>query len=101
MQGNDTILGGNDVLIGGKGNDRLIGGNGADVFNFAANQANGTDKIIGFQDGLDKIRMASSYDFDDLTLKAKNGGALIKWDLGSAFLDGVSKSDIAADDFLF
>ena len=102
-QGTDNLKGGNgnDVLTGGKGDDTLNGGTGADVFKFTGTGEHGADRIVGFQDGIDKIRLANSYDFDDLTLTTKNGGTLIEWDLGSVFLEGVAQANIAAVDFLF
>jgi Ca2+-binding RTX toxin-like protein len=60
--GDDTLDGGarNDVLIGGAGNDVLIGGADRDTFVFLApNQ--GTDRIMDFQAGLDKIELGAGF----------------------------------------
>ncbi len=50
-QGNDIIYGdaGNDIVIGGEGNDTLYGGAGADTFVF--NLGDGTDTVMGFENG--------------------------------------------------
>jgi len=61
--GNDSLSGdlGNDTLIGGAGNDTMTGGDGADVFRFATNDAHyagaGTDVVIDYADGTDKIAL--------------------------------------------
>jgi Ca2+-binding RTX toxin-like protein len=59
--GNDTIFGdgGNDRIDGGRGNDVLRGGANSDTFVFQ--WAGGSDTILDFQDGLDRI------DFSNLT----------------------------------
>jgi Ca2+-binding RTX toxin-like protein len=59
--GNDTIFGdgGNDRIDGGRGNDVLRGGANADTFVFQ--WTSGSDTILDFQDGLDRI------DFSNLT----------------------------------
>ncbi|MEW5963364.1 MAG: right-handed parallel beta-helix repeat-containing protein [Pseudomonadota bacterium] len=53
--GSDTIYGdgGNDRIDGGTGDDILRGGAGRDTFVFATGC--GSDRIIDFEDGLDKI----------------------------------------------
>ncbi|MDO9706769.1 calcium-binding protein [Paracraurococcus lichenis] len=62
--GNDTLLGGagNDTLFGSGGADILVGGGGADVFRlgYFAPTLPGTwmdksDRILDFQDGVDKL----------------------------------------------
>ncbi len=77
--GNDTINGGagrdflygddgQDVLQGGGGTDRLWGGAGADTFVFESGF--GTDRIFGFEDGIDALDMtliASLSSYADLS----------------------------------
>jgi Ca2+-binding RTX toxin-like protein len=74
--GNDTLIGGagsdeitgglgNDVIIGGLGNDDLVGGTGKDLFRFTSSvitgaSGQGTDEIIDFQKGIDKIQIQKS-----------------------------------------
>lgn len=49
---------GNDVLAGRGGSDTLIGGAGADSFVYRAAD-NGVDRIVDFQQGLDKIDVSA------------------------------------------
>lgn len=53
--GQDILSGdaGDDVIVGGGGQDRLIGGQGSDTFGILANS--GTDYIIDFTAGIDKV----------------------------------------------
>ena len=53
--GNDYLTGnsGNDVIIGGAGYDTLTGGGGSDTFVVGLNT--GYDRIVDFQEGIDKI----------------------------------------------
>ncbi len=59
-RGDDILRGGsgNDVLLGGTGNDTLKGNNGADFFDFRA--GHGTDTILDWTAGVDKIRVYGS-----------------------------------------
>lgn len=116
--GNDTLSGdaendwlnggaGNDTLIGGVGNDILIGGEGKDTFVFR--KGSGIDKILDFQAGsstsgdvlsLDKTVLSS---FNAVKAAATDiaDGVLIKFGTGSILLEGVEKSELHANDFLF
>lgn len=69
--GDDTLNGGagNDVLAGGTGNDRLTGGTGADRFVFGA--GTGDDRILGFEDQIDRI------DISAFGITADNFGAKV------------------------
>jgi Ca2+-binding RTX toxin-like protein len=55
--GFDALIGGtgNDTLEGGRGFDVLTGGEGADYFIF--NRGDGTDVVMDFQQGVDKISL--------------------------------------------
>jgi Ca2+-binding RTX toxin-like protein len=80
--GDDQLTGGlaNDFLVGGAGDDRLdgrqgddsfIGGAGADVFIFTGKP--GSDKIIDFASGMDKIDL-SAYDISWANVSAAPSG---------------------------
>ena len=55
--GDDVIKGGSgdDLIYGGAGNDILSGGAGTDTFAWLAEDLGGTDKILDFQWGTDKL----------------------------------------------
>jgi Ca2+-binding RTX toxin-like protein len=62
--GSDTLNGGagDDVLVGGLGRDFLTGGAGADLFrivSFHDSTGSGRDKILDFQQGVDKIDLSA------------------------------------------
>jgi Ca2+-binding RTX toxin-like protein len=64
LQGNDAANrlddgDGADTLVGGLGNDRLTGGLGADVLRFL-DPGEGTDRIIGFASGEDRIEISAA-----------------------------------------
>ncbi|MCI4661895.1 MAG: right-handed parallel beta-helix repeat-containing protein [Neomegalonema sp.] len=73
---NDLLNGGDgaDLLDGGLGSDRLVGGSGADLFQFS-DIGFGSDRIFGFEDGIDKISFAmdGAVSFDDLTITDRGG----------------------------
>ena len=67
--GNDRLVGfatddkidakeGNDTLVGGGGNDELLGGEGNDIYEFNANQNNGSD-VIQDDKGVNTIRITN------------------------------------------
>ena len=101
--GNDTLLGGagDDFLIGGAGDDALRGGTGRDTFLFAA--ASGSDRLVDFDPGQDKIVLTSAAslavprgDFDVTTFL--NGLAALNGNGQTARLADVdSNGDGAAD----
>jgi Ca2+-binding RTX toxin-like protein len=107
--GTDTIYGdgGNDVIGGGTGNDILRGGAGADTFVF--DWACGSDQILDFQNGLDKLdftslpHVASMADFTitatgatSVSLRHFNSSAQVDLALAST-----SAFELSAADFTF
>jgi ELWxxDGT repeat protein len=124
LAGNDTLLGGNgnDSLVGGVGNDRLVGGNGSDTLTggtgndtldggigfdiltgganndvFIVRKGNGSDSLVDFQRGSDKLGLAGDLEFDDLTFAGntiKSGNELL------ATLIGVNTSNLTEANFV-
>lgn len=104
--GNDKLFGGtgNDFLAGHAGNDSLFGGAGADVFTFKADS--GADRIIGWENGPDRILIQGEgvYDeFIDLTITSTRGGAhaVVKFGDCTITLVGVEAARLDASDFQF
>jgi Ca2+-binding RTX toxin-like protein len=93
--GNDSLAGGagSDTLTGGAGDDRLSGGRHGDVFVFAGHF--GHDRILGFEDGLDHIRLTG-------TRRVMDVGADTMIYVGdeSIRLVGIDRDQISAADFL-
>jgi serralysin len=75
---------GNDVLDGAEGNDTLIGGTGADQFRFST--LGGTDEILDFVSGTDKI------DLSRLDANASAAG-----DQAFTFVNGAAFSSTAGE----
>lgn len=114
--GNDTLYGGagHDMLEGGKGNDKLDGGDGADAH--IVSHESGNDIVTG---GFD----AGPGAFDHIAFKDiapnevtvtdqasthgdSHTGVLVSWTDngkadGSIFLEGLTKSQMAQDDFMW
>ena len=70
--GNDVVnaLAGDDRVTGGNGDNIVLGGTGADVF---YQVGTGTDRILDFQIGIDKIELSSSVtDFQTLIASAQD-----------------------------
>ncbi|WP_424928377.1 calcium-binding protein [Amaricoccus tamworthensis] len=101
-RGDDDLRGGSgrDRLDGGKGSDVLTGGGGADTFVFRKGQADG-DRVTDFHDGSDLIRMIGFDGFDDLSVRQKDYGLVIRSGDDRIVLEDVLKDDISAADFLF
>jgi ELWxxDGT repeat protein len=121
--GNDTLLGGNgnDNLVGGAGNDSLLGNSGGDVISggigndtlngstgfdiltggtgndiFVVKKGNGSDSVVDFQRGSDKLGLAGDLEFGDLTLAGntiKSGNELL------ATLIGVNTGNLTEANF--
>lgn len=94
--GNDRLYGddGNDTLIGGAGNDTMEGNGGRDEFVFA-NASSGTDRIDGFEVGVDKLTLTGAT-AETLTTLASisfvGGGVLVDFTAGpgSVFLSDIA-----------
>jgi glycerophosphoryl diester phosphodiesterase len=114
--GNDALLGtaANDLLRGGEGNDFLVGAQGADILVggagddlFYIDAGKGTDTILDFVKGEDKIAHPSTVTPADLTIvqgtgnqsadtfiSLKGSGELL------AILSGVQASTLGVSDFI-
>lgn len=99
--GNDVLHGkqDNDTLYGGHGDDTLHGGRGNDVFVFGKDV--GVDRVIGYQDGEDKLGLEDGLRFRDLRFsqagedtEIRASGELI------AVVTMTDASSFASDDFI-
>ena len=101
-QANDLLHGnaGNDSLYGDRGNDTLCGGDGSDTFRLLA--GSGTDIIIDWNDGEDKLGLSGGLTFLQLSIFAPNHGFAAITAAGEtlAILNGVSVNLITEDDFI-
>jgi hypothetical protein len=91
--------GGDDQIAGNRG---LVGGPGPDAFVFRPESDN--DVIKGFTAGpgmFDHMAFEDGLRWQDLTITDTDKGALISWQGGSVLLEGVAKSALAQDDFMF
>ena len=120
-KGNDRIFGGDgdDLVIGsmgddyldegrghgdvegGPGRDTLIGGEGPDAF--GVDRMSGDDVIKDFTAGPGMFDHLALRDlrWEDLTIADTSAGARVSWAGGSVLLEGVRKSQLAQDDFMF
>ncbi|MCI4661723.1 MAG: M64 family metallo-endopeptidase [Neomegalonema sp.] len=108
--GADLLSGdaGADTLSGGAGADRLYGGGDADVFVFATN-GEGNDRILDFEDGIDKIAFESASTrlgvqaFDDLDIYSLplDDNAYVDYGTGRIVVAGVTADALGEDDFIF
>jgi len=104
--GNNKIhgMGGQDRIEGRKGNDRLWGEDGSDSFVF--NNGSGTDKVMDFTHGIDKIvfdpwhGIATYQEVLDHA-SFKGGDVTIKAGKDEIVLVGITQDEIASDDFTF
>jgi len=96
---------GNNLLSGRAGTDMLTGNAGDDVFVFSNDF--GKDTVSDFGRGADRIDLSNLDEitgFSDLThhhLSMKNGDAVITAGGDMLVLDGVTKADLSAADFIF
>ena len=103
---NDYISGGsgNDVITGGAGDDRMRGGAGADLFLF--NRADGHDRIMDFQQGVDHLEF-HGISGREIVWTATEGGVTVSYgglaglatNHGEIFIAGVTSLDF--NDFIF
>ena len=102
--GHDWISGGsgNDTIDGGAGNDYLYGSRGNDTFVF--NEDSGSDRILDFRTGQDKIDLSAFdiTDFHELEDHISGGWFHTSIDLGDTHiaLNWVSPWRLDADDFI-
>ncbi len=104
LDGNDALRGGDsaDLLIGGSGNDSLTGGAHNDTFVFQG--LTGTDHIMDFQDGIDRIRFTQAGGDDFFDLKISNNGSTsvsVVHDGGTIIVAGTAPITLSASDFDF
>lgn len=102
-EGNDFLDegAGHGDLEGGPGDDTLVGGTGPDAF--AISPTSGNDVIKDFTAGPGMFDHLAIMDlrWDDLTFTDTAAGVRISWNGGSVLLEGVRRSDLAQDDFMF
>jgi Ca2+-binding RTX toxin-like protein len=109
-EGDDTLKGeaGKDLLFGGQGHDTLTGGTEADIFvlrvgdNTTKTMLTGADIITDYKDGEDKIGLADSLTFSDLTFK-QNGADVEIYTKGGealAVVHNVNQNMLEATDFV-
>lgn len=87
--GSDTLLGGlgADTLIGGRGDDVLTGGAGADTFLFG--QASGSDTIIDFILGTDRLAMEMGTSITSFRTVGAN--TVVQLSTGTVTLNGITE----------
>jgi uncharacterized repeat protein (TIGR01451 family) len=99
-EGDDTICAGegNDLINGQQGNDRLIGGEGND--RFVLRRGGGTDTIIDFELGVDRLALADGLTYADLTIVNGVTGAIVRaGDEDLAIVNGIMASSLIAERF--
>jgi Ca2+-binding RTX toxin-like protein len=102
-RGDDVLKGndGNDILDGGPGADKMKGGAGADIYVFA--QHWGSDKIVGYEPGIDHIEFRGpDADSSHLAIAYGAGNAVVT-DGGADHITivGVAPGSLGASDFWF
>lgn len=100
---------GHDMLEGGPGDDVYNGGDGADAF--MVSHGSGNDTVVaGFDPGPGAFDHVAFMDImpnevsviDSLSPHGDgHTGVLVSWGDGSIFLEGIQKSQMAQDDFMF
>jgi Ca2+-binding RTX toxin-like protein len=98
--GNDTLAGGagNDWMIGGTGSDRMSGGSGSDTFAFAI--GSGTDTVVDFVRGQDKLDITGVAAFGALSLTQKGNDTDVGFGNSHIILLGITASALTTSDFI-
>lgn len=100
--GSDRLNGGagNDYLNGNKGNDQLLGRAGADRFAFALH--GGSDRILDFEDGVDRIEITSGAErFSDLRLAQVGDDVRVAFADTVVLVEDTAVRQLTSVDFLF
>lgn len=100
-KGNDILLGnkGDDILFGDKGRDRLKGGKGNDTFVLALNT--GTDKVLDFEDGRDRLGLFNDLTFEQLQFVPRDNSTAIQASGQTlAILKNVQPNQLSFADFV-
>ena len=94
--GNDSLIGGNnsDLLDGGIGDDTLDGHNGDDIFVLESDA--GSDTIVDFSLGSDRLGLANGLQFDDLSF-ANN--TILAGEEVLATLNWINTEQLTSSDF--
>jgi len=102
-EGNDFLDegAGHGDLDGGPGNDTLVGGKGADAFEVSPTSGNDVIKDFTAGPGMFDHLALNNLRWEDLTIAQQSNGTLVSWQGGSVLLEGVKKTDLAQDDFMF
>ncbi|MEL6233867.1 MAG: calcium-binding protein [Pseudomonadota bacterium] len=102
--GNDKVKGnsGNDLIVDGTGADIMGGGTGADIFDLVVDTD--LDKIVAFEDNIDKIKL-DGFSFAALTFTDhKPGKVTIEYGSDEVLLmasGNLTSADLTASDFIF
>ncbi|AXC49651.1 hypothetical protein DRW48_08065 [Paracoccus suum] len=102
-------LAGNDLLFGGSGNDRLVGGAGSDVLNggagydrFVFARGEGRDVITDFQNGYDRIEIATGAErYADLSIAQVGAHTCVSFAGTQIVLANTSARLVDPGDFVF
>ena len=99
--GNDILVAGSgdDLLSGGAGNNTLIGDRGSDVFVL---DEGGFDRILDYEDEVDKFLLGSDLEFEDLSFQRTFFGGVNINSNGQtlANLSSTNINDIDSSDFI-
>lgn len=98
--GQDALRGGGgkDLLVGGLGADKLWGDGGADIFKFQ--KGGGLDRIMDYQDGLDRMKVAVS-GFGKLDISQQGKNALVEAGSMKFLVMNADADDLGTGDFIF